>query len=265
MNERYLVDRFMSAEFEEMLSSDNHLLSDLSLLFSPDSISQGFEVGFDGDRTAFESAINVINLSGLIESGQVHIHSGTIETLGFISILGDSVDSLAQLPLVQALDVLQSYRWKTFKDKLGIFNHLDVTYDEIKSRLIIANSTHNPKGELVADITKPGISLTSTYRYLPASENEFIDDFFDGTKHIANTIQELRATKLDEKIVGKLAIFLKNNKLNLIMPQAKYYMAVGRLGLDLYSGLNVVGNGYLNRYEISEGRVVKIDDPFSSD
>lgn len=109
---------------------------------------------------------------------------------------------------MQALDVLQSYRWDTFKDKLAFYNHLDVAHDEIKSRLIIANSTHNLKGELVADITKPGISLTSTYRYLPACENEFIDDFFDGTKHIADTIQELRATKLDDKIVGKLAIFL---------------------------------------------------------
>lgn len=252
------------SEQRELLGGESMLMADMHRLLTPSKIEKGLHISFGADRAALEKVLDELKIgdnAGEHEAQGLEIVDAMTSTAIATSYLGKSVPGLRQLPLLDAVDMLQAERWGTSNfPSESPRNRLAIQSNKVNSKIILANTYTNKAGVKVIDTTLPGVEIGAGYRYLP----EIYGEQFSG--NIADVLDEIGREALltpGEKL-GKLATRTLTNDELLIMPDRAYYMKVGPLRalspLGDYSDLRTVSTK--SSYNVNNGRLLPRPNPY---
>lgn len=193
----------------------NEIIYGLIDIITPEAIRAGIGIEFGSNKFALQTALDALGVESALESKhiKVHNHQSTVVTEGNPNFIGAAMPELAKLTLVEALDAMQTLSWSSKGEDGPIKIHGENT----TSRLLLLNSVLNDEGEVVGNISKPGIVVGVSYRYSPAfTEEEHVGplseylDFFGKYGVVSAVARELREGPRD-----------------MLMPGPSYFLKIG--------------------------------------
>lgn len=216
----YIEDRLQLAEQEEIATSESQLFGDLREHLTPERITEGVSIEFS-ELAAFKSVVDALGIFELLakQPESLHVHALHLYGDRGVNRLGKLTPSIAELPFLTTLSLLQAGEWETY----GSYPAIQTQTEAMSSRILIANSKRMDDGTLEADLDTIGAFVGMYNRYLPD-----FDDPELSLPYALRTLEEGHGSRSRETTAA-LMRYAAVERLDIVMPRASYSLGLGML------------------------------------
>lgn len=250
----YFVDRLRSAEQASFAVPELGLASELAQTLSDEILAKGAMLNFGSDRVSFEQTLDVLGVDAMLaRDGPMAICQAVTHSPGYTSYIAKSIEALAKLPVVEAIDVLQADRWKGKAGYLTL-RDVDTTVDTTTSYLLLCNRKRGTE-EPEVDLTLPGIMVGVSYRYAP----ELTAEEYFRTTRLADVLDEANK-EWQPNPVGQLALKMVETGEELVMPGRSYFLGIGDLARGPFvMPISISSVHHEYTFELQAGKFKEVD------